>query len=103
MKEVDAIHTVQFSNHTGILKMRCHLSIADNTLGYSQWTGFMTTAEQVLELFQGLENSGIDNFEYILTGYLPNASTISAVGTIAKTLKKKDPGIIWSSFLDFYN
>jgi pyridoxine kinase len=52
-----------------------------------------------LELFQGLEQSGIDNFQYLLTGYLPNASTVTAIGTIAKTLKKKNPDILWSIFL----
>jgi len=55
-----------------------------------------------LELFQGLEQSGIDNFQYLLTGYLPNASTVTAVSTIAKTLKKKNPDILWSIFLTFW-
>jgi len=72
----------------------------DNDLlvvGYLQWTGFKTTAEQILELFRGLESSGLDNFQYLLTGYLPNAATVEAIGTIAKSLKKKDPRILWST------
>src|ERR1700694_3002399 len=60
-----------------------------------QWTGFKTTAEQILELFDGLQQSGLDNFQYLLTGYLPNAATVSAVGEIAKRLKRKDPEITW--------
>jgi len=52
----------------------------------------------VLDLFQGLQNSGIDNFQYLLTGYLPDAATVAAVGSIAEKLKKKDPNIIWSKF-----
>ena len=88
---MDAIHTVQFSNHTG----------PNNNVwliaGYSQWTGFSTTSDQILELFQGLQQSGLDNFQYLLTGYLPNAAAVSAIGTIAKALKNKDPEIIWST------
>lgn len=67
-------------------------------VGYSQWTGFNTTSEQVMDLFQGLQNSGIDNFQYLLTGYIPNASTVEVICTIAKTLKKKNPEILWSTF-----
>jgi pyridoxal/pyridoxine/pyridoxamine kinase len=69
--------------------------------GYNQWTGFRTTAEQVLELFQGLQQSGLDNFQYLLTGYLPNAASVEAIGTIAKKLKNKNPEIIWSQLLRF--
>lgn len=67
-------------------------------VGYTQWTGFRTTAEQVLDLFQGLQNSGIDNFQYLLTGYLPNAATVAAIGSIAEKLKAKDPKITWSKY-----
>ena len=70
------------------------------TAGYLQWKGFRTTAAQISELFEGLQQSGIDNFHYLLTGYLPNADTVAAIGTIAKKLKAKDPGIIWSNIYD---
>ena len=70
------------------------------TAGYLQWKGFRTTAAQISELFEGLQQSGIDNFQYLLTGYLPNADTVAAIGTIAKKLKAKDPGIIWSNIYD---
>ena len=66
--------------------------------GYGQWTGFSTTAEQILELFRGLEQSEIDNFQYLLTGYIPSATAVAAIGTIGKSLKKKDPNILWSAF-----
>lgn len=70
-------------------------------VGYLQWTGFKTTADQILELFRGLEQSGLDNFQFLLTGYLPDATTITAVRKIAETLKRKDPRIIWSRIYDF--
>jgi pyridoxine kinase len=71
-------------------------SVTSDGTGYTQWTGFRTTAEQVLDLFQGLQNSGIDNFQYLLTGYLPNAATVAAIGSIAEKLKQKDPKLTWS-------
>jgi len=78
-----------------IIRVSCTSFPADD-IGYTQWTGFRTTAEQVLDLFQGLQNSGIDNFQYLLTGYLPNAATVAAIGSIAEKLKKKDPQLTWS-------
>jgi len=64
--------------------------------GYGRWTGFNTSAEQILELFQGLEKSDINNFQYLLTGYVPSAAALEAVGSIGKSLKRKDPKILWS-------
>jgi len=75
---------------TVLLQLKC--------LGYSQWTGFKTTGEQILDLFHGLEISGIDNFQYLLTGYQPSAATVSAIGEIGKKLKAKDPRTVWSIF-----
>jgi pyridoxal/pyridoxine/pyridoxamine kinase len=68
-------------------------------IGYGHWTGFRTTAEQVLELFRGLQHSGLDNYQYLLTGYAPNAATVEAIGAIAKDLKRKDPRTLWSNIL----
>jgi hypothetical protein len=74
-------------------------SITFHNTGYTQWTGFRTTAQQVLDLFQGLQNSGLDNFQYLLTGYLPDAATVAAVGSIAEKLKTKNSKITWSKLL----
>jgi pyridoxine kinase len=64
---------------------------------YLQWKGFQTTAEQVLDLFAGLQLSGLDNFQYLLTGYMPDAKTVAAAGQIGKALKEKDSTLIWGT------
>ncbi|KAF8477197.1 Ribokinase-like protein [Kalaharituber pfeilii] len=70
--EVSALNTVQFSNHTG----------------YRQWTGYRTTAEQIEQLWQGLKNSEIaEEYGLFLTGYVPGADGVEAVGKIGKELK----------------
>lgn len=84
-----------------IIPVRSLMLMSDFT-GYNQWTGFRTTAEQVLELFQGLQNSGLDNFQYLLTGYLPSAAAVEAIGAIGKKLKTKNPEIIWSKASTLY-
>jgi pyridoxine kinase len=48
-----------------------------------------------MDLFEGLQLSGLDNFQYLLTGYIPDAATATMVGKIAETLKQKDPELIW--------
>lgn len=71
--DVAALNTVQFSNHTG----------------YRQFKGTYTTAQQITEIWKGLEDSHIDDYHMILSGYLPDASSVGALGHIAKSLKNK--------------
>lgn len=71
--EVAALNTVQFSNHSG----------------YRQLKGFRTTGEQITELYDGLKVNGNDDFEMLLTGYVPGAEGVEAVGRIAVDLKEK--------------
>ncbi|KAK1834807.1 pyridoxal kinase, partial [Podospora conica] len=71
--DVAALNTVQFSNHTG----------------YGQWTGTKTTAQEITDLFRGLKQSYLDDFDMMLSGYVPGAEALEAVGAIAKELKAK--------------
>jgi hypothetical protein len=80
-----------------------HVESTQIELGYRQWKGFRTTAEQVWELFEGLQISGLDNFQYLLTGYIADAATVAIVGKIGKILKEKDPKLIWGIILDVLN
>lgn len=41
------------------------------------------------DLYDGLKNSFLDDFDMILTGYLPGASVVEAVGSIGRELKYK--------------
>ncbi|KAM5383614.1 hypothetical protein ACJZ2D_001851 [Fusarium nematophilum] len=77
--DVAALNTVQFSNHTG----------------YKQWRGTRVSAQEILELYQGLKQSYLDDFDMMLSGYIPGAEAVNAVGSIGRELKQKtrtDPG-----------
>jgi pyridoxine kinase len=50
--EVDAINSVQFSNHTG----------------YKKWKGEILKGEQVADLYEGMAMNNIANFTHLLTG-----------------------------------
>ncbi|KAH7328406.1 Ribokinase-like protein [Stachybotrys elegans] len=71
-----ALNTVQFSNHTG----------------YKQWKGTRVSAQEITDLFEGLKQSYLDDFEMMLSGYIPGAEAVGAVGNIAKELKEKSKG-----------
>ncbi|CAG8953093.1 hypothetical protein HYFRA_00003288 [Hymenoscyphus fraxineus] len=71
--EVAALNTVQFSNH----------------LGYGQAKGTRATASEITDLYQGLQDSYLDSFDMMLSGYLPGAASVEAVGAIARSLKLK--------------
>ncbi|KAJ4163869.1 hypothetical protein LMH87_005573 [Akanthomyces muscarius] len=66
-----ALNTVQFSNHTG----------------YRHWTGTKATAQEISDLYRGLKDNYINDFDMMLSGYIPGAEGVLAVGAIAKELK----------------
>ncbi|KAF4308944.1 Proliferating cell nuclear antigen PCNA [Botryosphaeria dothidea] len=69
--EVSAINTVHYSNHTA----------------YKQIKGRKTTADEILELYEGLKQSYLNNFDVLLSGYMPSAETVQAVGKIGRDLR----------------
>ncbi|KAG6004206.1 hypothetical protein E4U21_001314 [Claviceps maximensis] len=71
--DVAALNTVQFSNHTG----------------YGKWTGTKASAQEITDLYNGLRQSYLDDFDMMLSGYIPGPEAVVAVGTIAKELKEK--------------
>ncbi|OIW35325.1 pyridoxine kinase [Coniochaeta ligniaria NRRL 30616] len=71
--DVAALNTVQFSNHTG----------------YKQWKGTRVSAEEITDLYEGLRQSYLDDFDMMLSGYIPGAAAVEAVGRIAEDLKAK--------------
>lgn len=71
--EVAALNTVQFSNHTG----------------YRQFKGTRVSASEITDLWQGLKQSYLDDFDMMLSGYIPGAAAVEAVGEIAAELKEK--------------
>ncbi|KAL2270080.1 hypothetical protein VTJ83DRAFT_2264 [Remersonia thermophila] len=70
--DVAALNTVQFSNHTG----------------YRQWTGSRVSAEEITELYRGLKQSYLDDFDMMLSGYVPGAAALEVVGRIGEELKR---------------
>ncbi|OAA68106.1 pyridoxine kinase [Niveomyces insectorum RCEF 264] len=71
--DVAALNTVQFSNHTG----------------YRQWRGTRTSAEEIWDLYEGLKQSYLDNFDMMLSGYVPGAAAVEVVGRIAEELQAR--------------
>lgn len=75
--ETGTLNTVQYSNHSG----------------YRQLRGFRTSAAQILEIFEGLEQSGLlEGFDMLLTGYVPGEEELLAVGKIAREVKARGGG-----------
>jgi pyridoxine kinase len=74
--DVAALNTVQFSNHTG----------------YKQWKGTRVSAQEITDLWTGLKQSYLDDFDMMLSGYIPGAEAVKAVGQIAEELKARMEG-----------
>ncbi|KAF1986207.1 Ribokinase-like protein, partial [Aulographum hederae CBS 113979] len=69
--EVSAINTVHFSNHTA----------------YKQVKGRKTPADEILELYEGLRQSHLNEFDVLLSGYISSAEAVRTVGKIGRELK----------------
>ncbi|CAN6638815.1 putative pyridoxal kinase Bud16p [Trichomonascus vanleenenianus] len=76
--DVDVLNSVQFSNHTG----------------YGSWSGTKTTAQQLDEIYAKLVERGFP-YDAFLTGYVPSADAVEAVGRIGADLKERFPRAIW--------
>ncbi|KAI7865869.1 Ribokinase-like protein [Spinellus fusiger] len=80
--DVDILNTVQFSNHTGP--------------GYPSWTGGRLSAEDVQELFHGLQINGLaENYTHVLTGYIGDYSILEKIEAFVIHLKKKSSSIVF--------
>jgi pyridoxine kinase len=63
-----------------------------NHTGYRQWKGTRVSAQEITDLYEGLKQSYLDDFDMMLSGYIPGAEAVRAVGDIAKELKEKTKG-----------
>ncbi|SMB88644.1 pyridoxal kinase PdxY [Deinococcus hopiensis] len=78
--EVWAIHTVQFSNHTG----------------YGAWTGTVFPSEQVAELLNGIEARGVlPMCAAVLSGYMGSEGTVGAVVEAVHRVRKANPAALY--------
>lgn len=78
--EVDAINSVQFSNHTG----------------YKSFKGQVLDEQQLDEVFQGLLDNGLQSkYSHLLTGYMGNVKFLHQVGNIVKSLRLANPNLIY--------
>ncbi|ERT03056.1 pyridoxal kinase [Sporothrix schenckii ATCC 58251] len=51
--------------------------------------GTRTSAEEIWDIFEGLKQSYLDNFDMMLSGYVPGAAAVQAVGRIAEELRNR--------------
>lgn len=61
-----------------------------NHTGYRHWTGTRATAQEISDLYRGLQDNYINDFDMMLSGYIPGAEGVLAVGDIAKDLREKN-------------
>jgi len=78
--EVDAINSVQFSNHTG----------------YSKGVrGQVLNDQQLAELIEGLKQNNLDNYSHIINGYIGSDGFLKQLKSTVEHLKKKNPNLTY--------
>ncbi len=78
--EVWAIHTVQFSNHTG----------------YGAWTGQVFTPEHIHDVIGGIEAHGVlPSCSAVLSGYMGSEGTIAEVLDTVERVRRANPGALY--------
>ncbi|KAJ4345216.1 proliferating cell nuclear antigen [Didymosphaeria variabile] len=61
--------------------------VAGNHTAYKQVKGTKTSPDQILDLYEGLRQSNLNNFDVLLTGYMPSAHCVQAIGKIGRDIK----------------
>ncbi|KAK7814902.1 hypothetical protein U0070_026403 [Myodes glareolus] len=91
--EVDAVNSVQFSNHTG----------------YAHWKGQVLSSQELHELYEGLQINGVNKYDYVLTGegpqvlvqgsrrvgYTRDKSFLAMVVDIVRELKQQNSQLVY--------
>lgn len=77
--DVDIVNTVNFSNHSG----------------YGRFGGPRATAAELTSIFGLMEQNGLLRPERLLTGYIPGGEALSAVLSLARSLREKNPELIY--------
>ena len=75
--EVDAINTVQFSNHTG----------------YPTVKGTVLQGDKLREIVEGLTGNGVATYSHVLTGYIGSLTVMDAIVDVVKRLQELNPGL----------
>eukprot|EP00050_Salpingoeca_kvevrii_P001452 m.169944 g.169944 ORF g.169944 m.169944 type:complete len:296 (-) comp10375_c0_seq2:3516-4403(-) len=77
--DVDAINSVQFSNHTG----------------YASFRGTKLAADELWSIFCGLEANDLLQYTHLLTGYVGSAEFLSTVVRIVRRMREINPDLIY--------
>ncbi|XP_032679094.1 pyridoxal kinase [Odontomachus brunneus] len=77
--EVDAINSVQLSNHTG----------------YKVFKGQILNDKDLDDVVEGLAQNNLDRYTYLLTGYVGSASFLKRIAILVTALKCKNPNLIY--------
>ncbi|XP_034380756.1 pyridoxal kinase-like [Arvicanthis niloticus] len=77
--EVDAVNSVQFSNHAG----------------YAHWKGQVLKSQELHDLYEGLKVNGVNKYDYVLTGYTRDTSFLAMVVDIVQELKQQNSRLMY--------
>lgn len=77
--EIDAVNSVQFSNHTG----------------YPHWKGQVLSSSELQELYEGLRLNRVTKYDYVLTGYTRDTSFLAMVVDIVRELRQQNPRLVY--------
>jgi len=54
-----------------------------------QFKGTKISADEITDIYNGLKQSYLTDFDVLLSGYAPSAEAVDAIGSIARDLKLK--------------
>lgn len=101
---MDAINSVQFSNHTGYKFIKGQV-LNEKELGNVTLTYlfiYLLIELYVDDVFSGLiQNELLDNYTHLLTGYIGNDQFLRKIGDIVKKLRQVNPNIIYG-FVNYF-
>ncbi|KLO09547.1 bud site selection protein 16 [Schizopora paradoxa] len=77
--DVDVVNSVNFSNHSG----------------YGRFGGSKATPEDLIKIFNLMEQNGLLSPSRLLTGYIPGGEALTVIAQLAKKLRSNNPDLIY--------
>ena len=77
--DVDAVNTVQFSNHTG----------------YGRWGGLRFDAAHLADVFAHMNRNKLLRHDRLLTGYTPSPEALGEVEKLIRAQREKNPDMVY--------
>lgn len=62
---------------------------------YKVFKGTVLKPEDMLDIYEGIKQNEVNHYDFLLTGYMANASTLQSIMQILDDVKSRNPEVVY--------